>query len=269
MGGSALSSSSGPSAPPEIQPLVPLQQAVTTAVSKPSGGNDAITDYEKLMDSSNEPPSAPVHAARLSALLKKLASAEGAVAEGIKARRELIAGLEKLLGTNRDTLEKDESQYKNLASKKEAVDAKKREVEDEILRKLPSESSVKAGTNGDGAADLTNGRDVSVEPERPQMEALTPPPAAESPLDPDDEFEPAEPGEESIGAFAPGTPTPPAGFDFVVGEDPSSQDINGPSSKKRKLDDGGFGGFGGFMSDSGRGLEEDVDDLIRAEGGGQ
>ena len=267
MGGSALSSSSGTSAPTELQPLVPLQQASTAAISKSSGSQDATVDYDNLMDPASEPPSAPVHAARLSALLKKLASAEGAVAESIKARSELIVGLEKLLGTNREALEREESRHKELSVKKEAVDTKKREVEDEILRKLPlSESATRVGTNGDGAEGMKNGlRDVSVEPERPQMEALTPPDATESPVDPEDEFEPAEPGEESVGAFDPGTPTPPADFDFVAPEDPSSQDNDGPSSKKRKLEDGGFGGF---VSDSGRGLEDDVDDLIKAEGGG-
>ena len=262
MGGATLSSSSGPSAPPEIQPLVPLQQAITKAATTVIGSQETAADYDKLMDGSTDPPSAPVYAARLSALLKKLASAEGAVAESVKARRELVAGLEKLLETNKQALATEEAQQQDLSIKKDAVENKKRDVEDEILRKLPSESPYPANSNGDGDGALTNGQhETSVEPERPQMEELTPPPAAESP---EEEFEPAEPGEESFGAFRAGTPTPPAGYDFGMPADTSMQDADGPSSKKRKLD----GGFGGFMTDSGRGLDEDVDDLIKAEGGG-
>ena len=265
MGGASLSSASGPSAPPELQPLIPLQQAITKAASTLSSGQEATADYEKLMYPATEPPSAPVLAARLSALLKKLASAEGAVVESIKARRDLIAGLEKLLATNREALEKEESQHGDLTSRKDAVDSKKRAVEDEILRKLPSESPGQAGVNGENGEELTNGQhELSVEPERPQMEELTPPPPPppQSPIEPADEFEPAEPGEENFGAFRGGTPTPPAGYDFPV--DSSNHEVVEPSSKKRKL----TGGFGGFMDDSSRDLEEDVDDLIRAEGGG-
>lgn len=216
------------------------------------------------MDVSTEPPSAPVHAARLSALLKKLASAEGAVAERIKARRDLIAGLEQLLGSNREALAAEEVQHRDLSSKKDAVETKKREVEDEIIRKLPSESPYPATTNGDGAEGLINGQnDGADELERPQMEELTPPPVTQSPVYPDDDFEPAEPGEEGFGAFRAGTPTPPAGFDFGTPHDSTIQDVDGPLSKKRKFDEG----FGGFMVDRSRDLEDDVNDLIKAEGG--
>lgn len=217
------------------------------------------------MDPSTEPPSAPVHAARLSALLKKLANAEGAVSESVKARQDLIASLEQLLSSNREALVKEAAEQTDLSTKKDAVEAKKREVEDGILRNLPSESPYPNESNSHGTEDAPNGhREASIEPERPQMEELTPPAAAETPVLLSDDFEPAEPGEEIFGAFRAGTPTPPAGFDFTAPEEPVNDEFVEPSSKKRKLD----GGFGGFADDGSRGIEEDVDDLIRAEGGG-
>ena len=263
MGGSTLSSSSGSAAPAEIQPLVPLQQASSKAAAAMSGTQEATAEYERLMDGSVEPPSAPVYAARLSALLKKLASAEGAVKESMKARRELVTGIEKLLRTNEEFLEIEKARHQDLSSKMEAVESRKRAVEDEILRKLPSESPYPAPANGNSTT-LTNGqREESVELERPQTEELTPPPAPESPDPPSEDFEPAEPGEEGFGGFGGGTPTPPVGLDFGLPEDNASDIADEPSSKKRKLD----GGFAGFMADGSRGLEDDVDALIRAESG--
>ncbi|KAF2085518.1 DUF618 domain protein, partial [Saccharata proteae CBS 121410] len=139
LGGSLFSSSS---APPEIQPLVPLQTALNKAQStqKPAV-TTAYSAYDALIDPAAPVPTPPVHAARLSAVLKNLASAEGAVAESIKARRELISGLEKLLETNRSALAADESAHYELGTRRAGIEAKKREVEDGIMRGLSAEAS--------------------------------------------------------------------------------------------------------------------------------
>ena len=144
-----------------------------------TASSSANIEFEKLTDPANQVPTPPVHAARLSALLKSLANAEGAVSESIKARHTLIGGLEKLLETNRSALTFEESQRSDLASRKAIIESKKRDVEDGIMRGL-SESSSSAirpspgpsDTNTNGAANIIK----STEPERPKIESLTPPP---------------------------------------------------------------------------------------------
>lgn len=112
-----------------------------------------------------------MHAAGLAALCRKLAVAEGAVAESIKARNALISGLEKLLETNRSKLEQDEAQASDLKTRKDAIDSRKREVEAAILKGLSA-----AETNKISAAPLPVATTSPVAQERPQVEELTPPP---------------------------------------------------------------------------------------------
>lgn len=163
MGGSLFSS--GSAAPPELAPLIPLQSALTRQelAAKPAYTN-AVSEFDKVMDPSIAIPAPPVHAHHLSGVLKTLANAEGAVAEGIKARRALVEGLEKLLETNRTALRNDESQQFDLSSKRTSVEAKKREVEDNIMRDLSAEQ-----TNTDAPATTEGAA-------RPDVEQLTPPP---------------------------------------------------------------------------------------------
>lgn len=151
LGGSLFSASS---APPEYQAILAHQAKITKSevLSKPTIAS-ALAEYEKQTNSSTPTPSAPVHAARLGALLKTLANAEGAVAESIKARRALVEGLEKILTRNKEELVKEEAQLADINSKKTLTDAKRREVEDGIIRGLANEA----------------------EPERPESEPLTPP----------------------------------------------------------------------------------------------
>lgn len=242
----------------------------------------ANAEYEQLMDPQTPAPTPPVHAARLSALLKSLASAEGAVSESIKARGDLIGGLEKLLENNRTALIADKAQVQELTARKTTVEAKKREVEDGIMRGLSAESSKPANQGDSVTVPQTNGHNSSVEPERPQMEELTPPPVesltpvGSSPLvigadavfeHQSDHTEPApysQPAAYSI--------TAPAGADLLsslsmpsvrpYGEDPT----DGGTAKKRKIETD-FEDFidGDAMAD----LDEDVAELLRAESGGR
>ena len=77
-----------------------------------------------------------MHAAGLAALCKKLALAEGAVAESIKARKALITGLEQLLETNKRKLVDEEAQEADLKTRKDAIESRKRAVEEAILKGL-------------------------------------------------------------------------------------------------------------------------------------
>lgn len=152
--GGSLFSSAASSAPPEYQAILSHQSQITKSevLSKPTVIT-ALAEYDKQTNANTPTPPAPVHAARLSALLKTLANAEGAVAESIKARRALVEGLEKIFTRNRVELLKEEAQLADINSRKMLTEAKKREVEDGILRGLANET----------------------EPERPDAEPLTPP----------------------------------------------------------------------------------------------
>lgn len=168
LGGSLFTSSSN-ATPNELQPLVPLQVALSKA-SMASGTSTAgaNAEYDKMQDPSTPVPTPPVHAARLSQLLKALANAESSVSEVIKSRVALIDGLEKLLETNRSALSKEQSQASQLVERKTETESKKREVEDGIMKGLSVENapSTAQGDTGIGAENVA----------RPEVEALTPPP---------------------------------------------------------------------------------------------
>ncbi len=152
--------------PPELAPLAPLQSAVSRlAPGKASALTDAQQEYDKLTDATAAPPAPPVYAARLSGMLKLLASAEGAVAESIKARRALLDGLERMLEKNRGLLQGEEAEVAKLASRRAAMEAKKREVEDGIMRGLAEEqqqntTTTAAGVNGAATAHGGGGSSV-------------------------------------------------------------------------------------------------------------
>ncbi|GAB0133162.1 hypothetical protein EsDP_00001577 [Epichloe bromicola] len=169
-GGSPFGSTSVPS---ELAPLVTSHQKVTK-LSAPLTNTiaSAIEEYDKQLDPDNAVPSAPVYAARLNGLLKTLANAENAVAECVKARENLVSGLEKLLNATRDALASDKRAAENLCERKTNIEDKKQEVELAIMRALgPAESN--------GALIEGESGSPGSEPDRPEMEALTPPPAQE------------------------------------------------------------------------------------------
>lgn len=169
LGGSLFSASS---IPPELAPVVPLATTLQKAdlATKPAVGT-ANQEYEKLTNPNATVLSPPMHAAGLAALCRKLAVAEGAVAESIKARQALISGLEKILETNKSKLEQDKAQASDLTNRKDAIDSRKREVESAILKGLSA-----AETNKISAAPLPVATTSPVAQDRPQVEELTPPP---------------------------------------------------------------------------------------------
>ncbi|KAL8720375.1 MAG: hypothetical protein Q9225_002763 [Loekoesia sp. 1 TL-2023] len=290
LGGSLFSGGSGSSAPSELQPLIPLQLAVSkaNATSKPAS-SAANTEYEKLTDPGKPAPTPPVHAARLSALLKSLSSAESAVAESIKTRQDLVNGLEALLATNRTVLDNDKAQLDTIRERRETTEKKKREVEDTIMRGVSASETPSPITEGDAQQHI-NGRAAtsSAEPERPRVEELTPPPtefftptnspkfaARELPNAAENRQIPSEGNEQVQHQPSPTDlrQTNTASTTSVRSEippprsnDPRLSALSGGPAKKRKLD-AEFEGFGAD-EDAMAGLDDDVAELLRAESGG-
>ena len=136
MGNSLFSSSTG-GVPKELESLGPLQTAVIKSEFSTRPLIDtAQAEYDKLNDLATPRPSAPVYAASLSSLIKKLASAEASLTESITARKALVADLERLLNTNTEALAKDESLLVDLTAKRTAEETNKRDVEDSIMKGL-------------------------------------------------------------------------------------------------------------------------------------
>jgi regulator of Ty1 transposition protein 103 len=173
-GGSIFGGSGGgQSIPSELRDLVNPQQNVSKQLLPvKSSLSTANAEYDRLNDPRNPLPAPPVYAAKLSGLLKHLATAENAVAESVKARKELVAALEKILDTNRAALEADEAQHKQLVARRAEIDSKRQEVELEIIRGMAPED-----TSRDGPPLSPGGINDFSEPDRPEMEALTPPAA--------------------------------------------------------------------------------------------
>ncbi|TVY13674.1 UPF0400 protein [Lachnellula arida] len=261
LGGSIFSSSTG-STPNELAPLVEPQQTLTkSTLTAKTALTNANEDYDKLNDPSATTPTAPVHAARLNGLLKKLANAEGAVAEGIKARKALIEGLEKILGTNRAALAADEAQLGELTSRKNETDTKKRDVEDTIMRGFNPNSnpSTPAGV-GDGSPAVNQSPITPApEPDRPEVEALTPPgypqPPATEPV-PELDLYANNGTSHMMGEQLPFQPA--AGADLLSSLS-TSYGASAASVKKRKLNDIDFPDLGGDAMD---GLDADVAEML-------
>lgn len=273
--GSSIFSSSSSSVPSELAPLVPHQQTITKLVlSTKTSVNAASMDYEKLTDPAAVTPSAPVHAARLNGLLKTLANAEGAVAESIKARRQLLEGLEKILDANRVALAAEELQLNTLSERRTEIDTKKRDVEDSIMRGFATNSNPGTPAGLDGSPEsIQTPHTPAPEPDRPEVEALTPPgfPKRPSPS-PAPELAPhaTDPRDRAVAATQETVVPPPAaaGFDLLSSlSGPYSRPIptaNSGSAKKRKLDNDDFPDLGGDAMD---GLDADVAEMLRQDSG--
>ncbi|KAL4932663.1 CTD-interacting domain-containing protein [Aspergillus undulatus] len=242
LGGSLFSSPSG-STPSELQPLVPLQVALSkAAVASGTSDTTATAEYDKMNDPNVAQPTPPVHAARLSQLLKTLANAESSVSEVIKSRLALIDGLEKFLDTNRTALAKEEALVLQLQHKKAETESKKRDVEDSIMRGLSAENTP--------AADLNTGASGEAVP-RPEVETLTPPPVeAITPVgspkqDPQNPASNAGNGAQAFAGFSLGyDQSTDASIPALSGQSqPSStaygeipqESMNGLHTKKRKV----------------------------------
>ncbi|KAK0727360.1 RNA polymerase II-binding domain-containing protein [Lasiosphaeria miniovina] len=235
--GASMFGSQTSSIPPELSPLVAPQQSVSKSiVPKNNALKMANTEFDKLTDLTSSPPAAAVFAARLTGLLKTLANAEGAVTECIRAHRELVTALEKILLTNKEELESEVTHLKKLSARRTAIEQKKQEVELAIMAGLPSGNSEQSSHNRPSGSPVP-------EPDRPQVEALTPPQVQDH-----DDMYTNSPGPqngqtESVAGFINSPPVPPqATFPSAPGIELLSHlasryqavPVNG--SKKRKID---------------------------------
>lgn len=270
LGGSLFPTSSGPTTPSELQPLVPLQTAVSkSSMASGASATAANAEYDKMHDPNYPQPTPPVQAARLSQLLKALANAESSVSESIKSRLALIEGLGKLLETNRSALEKDQSLVSRLSERKAETEAKKREVEDGIMKGLPVDNS--------GLHRLSESGAETDSVPRPEIEALTPPPVeAITPVgspkqeEPQDNFVPSAFAQEPLGpdtdSFTlPGFGQPLPGVDLSTLaaslSNPPFASANGSGTKKRKVTHGEED-YAEFASGD---LDADVAELLAQE----
>ncbi|KAI1423716.1 RNA polymerase II-binding domain-containing protein [Xylaria sp. FL1777] len=249
LGGSIFGSTS--SFPAELTALVAPQQNVSKVVlsTKPAI-QSANTDYDSLMAPGSTVPSAPVYAARLSGLLKTLAQAEGAVEQSVKARRELVNQLQKLLDVNRNALIADENELENVMQKKIKVEDKKEEVERAIMAGLPNDEPYLTGNTQD--------YQPAAEPDRPEVEALTPLSNEE-----EEEFEPEpNPAPEWSPEFPPEdtVPThivPTTQAPSSIGSPYKSVTTAANGSKKRRLED-----TSDFPDLGGDGIDADVAEML-------
>lgn len=260
MGGSLFSSGVPGSLPTQLQPLAPLQIALSKAsLASTPAGSTASTEYTKLHNPTTTLPSPPVHAARLSALLKSLANAETALADTIKARSALIDALMKIVGEHRAALIEEENERKTIEERQFLTEAEKREVEDGIMRAFSADSATSvsalpvAGVDGIRRSTPLDAEDP--EPERPEIEALTPPPA--SPLTPplasmsaapssDPYMESVERQEDAdVSNLLASMTNANASPVFVASADPRIHSANGIATvtKKRKADPQGVDEF--------------------------
>lgn len=137
MGQSLFASSSTTGMPKELESLGPLQTAYNKAEFAARPLIDAALAEHNALNNPDVPrPSAPVFAANLSSLIKKLTSAEASLTEAITARKALIADLKRLTEANEAALIKDESTYVDVSAKRISEEARRRDVEDSIMRGL-------------------------------------------------------------------------------------------------------------------------------------
>jgi len=243
--------------PSELAPVVTsLQNVSKSAPVAKNACKIADGEYGKILDTTAAAPAPAVHAARLTGLLKNLASAEGAVTECIKARQELVTALEKILVANREELQNEKNQLRELSSRRTAMERKKKEVELVIIGGFPSNEEQSPG-------DRTSGSPVP-ELDRPKVEALTPPHVQ----DHDDLYDdsPARNGEahtvpvfgspENTQATFPSAP----GIEMLsnLASQYHAVPVNG-SSKKRKIDaSNDFPDLGGDD-----GIDADVAEMLK------
>lgn len=280
MGQSLFNSTSSTGMPKELESLAPLQIAVTKeTISARPAIDTAQSEFVKLNDPSAALPSPPVHAARLSSLIKSLAAAESSVSASIKARKALVADLERILEINKGALAKDEETYLELTSRKTSTDAKKREVEDGIIRGLSSvEGPIETAVPGVGVIGdeiLSPGLDNVASADngfsRPEIEEFTP----ERDLGDDHGFvgyNPSEPlppptqtqtpDNPAVAAALAGFVSPPPATDYSPTQPRISPGISGYGSNVSRVRS--FSGSGGLngLSAKRRKLSHGEDEMV-------
>ena len=176
--GGSLFGGSG-SVPAELDGVVKSQSAVSKADAGLKGKADkASEEFARMTDPTTPIPTAPMHAAQLNKLMKNLAEAQGAVEASINARRELVAGLERLVESNKVKLSNDEMIANDMSEKWESINVKRKEVEDAIMHGTTSTPTTPAvnGWTGPNGAEMQAPEAEGFTPPPPDVEEFTPPP---------------------------------------------------------------------------------------------
>lgn len=261
-GGPIFGAAASSSVPAELAALVPPQQSLSkSAPSVKAAVGAAESEYQRVVDTASAVPAPAVHAARLTGLLKTLATAEGAVSECIKARKDLLSGLEKLLVSNRESLLDEEKQLEQLSQRRTWAENEKKNVELAIIGGLPTNNHEQANTSRPSGSPVP-------EPVRPLVEALTPPPVE----DHEDLYD-NSPGPRNgdshvvpvLGGTAPGAPQnafPSApGIEMLSNLASQYQAVPVNGTKKRKI--GNSDDFPDLGGDDG--IEADVAEMLRKD----
>lgn len=189
--------------------------------------------------------------------MRDLAKAENAVADSIKAREALVAGLEQLLETNRKKLGEEEVQRGELRARKATIETRMREVEAAIM------SGLAEGSNGTSTPTAAG---ISAKPyERPDVEALTPPPVESFTPTGSPTLQPAQIALPPDDAGAPASaPVVVPGADLLSSLAHARPAGDGGVYKKRKMSRSAVEDeFAAFEGDGGMGgMEETLGDLI-------
>jgi regulator of Ty1 transposition protein 103 len=248
-----------PSMPDELASLVSSHQAVTkNQTAAKTAASSANQDYLRITDPSTRAPAPPVYAARLNGLLKVLAGAETAVSASAQARRELMGQLRKLLHEHEEALTNEEKQLSELSTRRCEVEGKKDEVERSII----------LGISADGHRSPVDGPSGSPapEPDRPEVEALTPPDITEEPELPENPASTYPPIDvpQGQGAAASGAHSVAPGIEMLSNLASQYQSLpvtaNG-ANKRRRLD--GEDGCPDLGEDGG--IDADVTEILRKE----
>lgn len=205
LGGSLFGGGGSGGVAPELDAINKSQAAVSKAeAAYKAPVTAAVAKYTETIDPATPVPSAPVRAAKLRGLVKDLMAAQNAVEASMNSRRELVAGLEKLVASNRAQLTQEEASSRDLGTKIDSMEATIREVEDSIMRGVDP-SPVNGNSNGF---------------ERPETEGFTPPPPEIESFTPPSNHGDAD---ETIGETAPLEPpfSNPTGADPIQEQPPN------------------------------------------------
>lgn len=167
----------GGSVPAELDGVAKSQAAASKAEAGLKGRVDkAGEEFARMIDPSTPIPTAPMHAAQLNKLMKNLAEAQGAVEASINARRELLAGLERLVESNKAKLAADEVTVRETADKWESINVKRKEVEDAIMHGTTSTPTNGWSPSGQNGVEMQAPEAEGFTPPPPDVEEFTPPP---------------------------------------------------------------------------------------------
>ena len=176
----------GGDVPAELQGVAKsLAKLGEVEAAGPSAVETGMREFEKITDPDAHVPTPPLYCARLSNVVKALATAEGAVEASITTRKELLTELEKLVEKNRTELAEKEPLLSSLKGSKDRIEAMKKDVEDYIMQGLSHPSSPNATpppppSFANQANGITSHRRSSRESKTPEAQAqnrsFTPPP---------------------------------------------------------------------------------------------